>query len=512
MSEDSYWLNLAAAGDWQGAALHVQTQFGGDLGDTEYLKSLVSGLHVPGASPEAAALHLAVLEATFLGCMGAHDHWRWLRHAAVEKWDLAAEEARIQLEWSTCSEAWLQELVVKLTGYEIRYPEVAADQVFNWLIKEVSTPDEFLRVAYELIEADRNLAVETEPAPRFSRSSPSHKRQAQDVRRKTKEAWEEIERTREGERSSSKGKTAGPSPERKKKSSDNSAFGANLPGRPQESADFEPEVSSSRKGKGHARPSKGVPAAPTRQDSGKTEQAEKTISSTVRTAITKLNTTALDRLAQEGEGGNTAIGFAVYHPTEGGPVLQLDAKNMPKIGFTHTYSGTLSIPSKGTRNPLTALRRRANKEHVRGDIAVTSNDPSFDHTEVEGLLHGITKKTVIRRYESARAFLTTGIGTPEWNQVKEHTKRQLMGENTEFIESVHRKVTSPAELFRTFVAEGAEQQANINNYDITEGLKNKDRAGSLNYRDFNPAVTAIVNMLLDDVSVRMLIGELTGAE
>ncbi|MEU9256611.1 hypothetical protein AB0D66_33155 [Streptomyces sp. NPDC048270] len=506
MSKDSYWLHLAAAGDWDEAALHVQTQFDGDIGDTEYLKSLVSGLHVPEASPEAAALHLAVLEATFLGCMGAHDHWRWLRHAAVEKWDLAVEEARIQLEWGNCSEAGLQELVVKLTGYDIRYPEDAADQALNWLLKEMCSPDRFIRVAYELIEADRNLTVETEPASRPSRSSPSRKRQAQNVRRKAKEAWEEIERTREGATSNSEGKAADASPERKKKSADNSASGADLTGRPQEYADFEPEASISRKGRGRVSPSKGEG----RQESSKTKHAEKTISSTDRTAITKLNSTALDRLAQEGKGGgNTA--FAVYHPTEGRPVLQLNELNTPKIGFTHTYSGTLSISSKGTRNPFTALRRRAKKEHVRGDIAVTSNDPNFDQAEFEGLLHGITKKTVNRRYESARTFLTTGIGTPEWNQVKEYAKCHLMGENTEFIEAVHRKVVSPAELFRTFVADDAELQVNIN-FGITEELKNKDRAGRLDYTDFNPAVTAIVNMLLDDVSVRKLIKELTGAK
>ncbi|MFC8957832.1 hypothetical protein ACFT8P_35220 [Streptomyces sp. NPDC057101] len=513
MSEDSYWLNLAAAGDWEGAALNIQTQFGGDLADTEYLKSLVSGLHVPEASPEAAALHLAVLEATFLGCMGAHDHWRWLRYAAVERWDLAVEEARIQLEWINCSEAWLQELAVKLTGNEIRFPEDAADQVFNWLLKEMRTPDEFLRVAYELIEAGRNLPIETEPAPSSSRSGPSHKRQAHNVRRKTKAAWEEIERTRERAGSSRKGKTVDASPERKKKSAGNSAFETDLSGRPQDAADFEPAASSSRRDKGRVGAVKEVPAAPNGQESGNTEQAEKTISSPVRTAITKLNIHALDRLTQEGNGGgDTAVRFVVFHPIEGGPVLQIDADNTPNIKFTHTYSGSLSIPSKGTRNPFTALRRRAKKEHVRGDIAVTSNDPEFDHTEVEGLLRGITKKTVNRRYESARAFLVTGTGTPEWNRVKEHTERHLMGENTEFIEAVQRKMMPPAELFRIFVADGAAKQANINNCGITEELKSKDRAGSLNYADFNPAVTAIVNMLLDDVSVKILIKELTGAE
>ncbi|MFK0230800.1 hypothetical protein ACIQUL_34070 [Streptomyces sp. NPDC090303] len=142
---------------------------------------------------------------------------------------------------------------------------------------------------------------------------------------------------------------------------------------------------------------KGKKAAPEIDETG--GRSGRTVSNSVRARIARRNAAAFDRLAQESEGGGKIyLEFAVYHPEGESPVLRFEAPDMPMVDFDHTYAGKVSILAKGTRNPLVALRRRANNEHVRGDAVIESSHASFNLEEAVKLLNpAVTRKIFTRR-------------------------------------------------------------------------------------------------------------------
>ncbi|MFK0230004.1 hypothetical protein ACIQUL_30030 [Streptomyces sp. NPDC090303] len=284
------------------------------------------------------------------------------------------------------------------------------------------------------------------------------------------------------------------------------AFGDSLPRRRPAGSTPEPQASSSRRAEAVRR------TPPRQKPEPAGQKPQRTILPAVRAGLTKANAAAFDGLDQESENGqNKELKFGVYHPDEGPPALRFEHNGVPPIRFAATYTGTVSIPSKGTRNPITALRRRANKEHVRGDVAVWSDHQDFDLNEVIALLNpAVTRKTVSLRgvhpaerksqekkkqnRAALQDFLTTGARTPEWARLKTYAVKALVSDSVNFLEAV--QVQEDAmEIYREHIPSDANQPVNVDSA-VSKALREAFAAGTLTTVDFFPARDVVVEMLM----------------
>ncbi|MEU9979178.1 hypothetical protein [Streptomyces sp. NPDC051014] len=463
------WLRLAADGRWDEASDDIRNNGWGDP-PAEELRQFVARFSVPGETPESTAGTLAEEDATYLGCLGTHDHFRWLRLAAHGLWDDAAIEAHEQLasiQFALRDTQSLKELIWAIATDKHTDARTMAYDSYLALLREQQTSDEYIALVSKWVHL--LLAI--------SEAEATHTVPKETVR------WAQED---PAEAESGYGLQAG---------------------------DLEQHAGFSQ------RRSRDKQRAESLDE--KKEKAARVITRQVRAAITKRNVDAFDKLPPETGGpGGAKLDFAVYHPEGGEAVLRFDVTNMPTIQFAYTYTGTLSIPAKGTRNPLTALRRRAKNEHIRGDVTIWSDHTAFAPEEVEKLLHAtITKKTVSRRannlatiipeYKNARDFLARGIGTPEWEVLKREAEKKMVAEIINFMEAIHAGKMTGKELFERFVLLGAEEQINL--YEPSAGpLREKydNASDNLGIEDFGPALTEVTDLIVADPHFIQLIKNL----
>ncbi|MEU9979500.1 hypothetical protein [Streptomyces sp. NPDC051014] len=498
MSDEQYWLKLAAEGQWTQASGYIREKEWGQHSE-DGLKMFVMELSTAGHSPESGARYLADVEATYFGCLEAHN-WRWLRHAVSGHWDDAVAEASEQFQWATADLYWLNRLIPAIVEHSKLDTQENAYKAFIDLLRGAQVSTDYFNRAFQFVQSfDAPApAAEAAPWPGSSRQAPRTDFRTNAARRKrtallaseilgrdpqtvTREPEPENKPLKDGRAESSK---AG---ERRR-------------------AARHPKAVQEQRGVAPREGSKGKQRATAPDSDG--EKKERLISSAVRDRITKLNVDGFGKLTQEADGEEKAVlKFSVYRPDEGASVLRFDVDRMPVIGFKHAYTGTLSIPAKGTRNPLTALRRRVNKENVRGDVAVWSNHPDFDPAEVTQLLQGtVTKKTVTQRYISVTEFLTHGIDHPMWQEVKEQTRKTLSSENTDFLEAIHKKELTPNELFAQFISD---RTVNITDASF-KPLRDEYKNGALNYVHFGSARKEVITMLAQVTDIQMLVADRIG--